>query len=110
MESKAVFTDIKEDVAGIVNETVERQLKSKAYSPSDVQSWTSDITSEILSRLQLVSANFKYIATCAIMQKCESGLNVSTSCYWSTNTDGDCALKWENESLYCIVNVFSIAL
>ena len=110
MEPKGAFTDIKDDVARIMNETVEKSLKYKSYNATDVQGWTNGITTEIVSRLKEISTNFKYIATCAIMQKCEGGLHVSSTCYWSTNTDGNCALKWDNESLYCIVNVFSIAL
>ena len=109
MESKVVFTDIKDDVAEIINETTEKHLKLKMYSAADVQGWTNAITSEITSKLKEVSTNFKYIVTCAIMQKCEGGLHVASTCYWSTSTDGNCAFKWENETLYCIINVYALA-
>ncbi len=107
---KAVFTDIKDEVARVVNETVEKHLQHKSYNPMDVQGWTNAITSEVVNKLKAISTNFKYIVTCAIMQKSEAGLHVATTCYWSTSTDGNCALKWENESLYCIINVFSLAI
>jgi len=110
IENKAVFTDIKDDIAKIVNTAVEASLAKKSYNASDVQKWTNDITKGIIDKLKELSNNFKFIVTCAIMQKCEGGLHVASTCYWSTSTDGNCALRWENETLYCIINVFALAL
>ena len=110
METKVVFMDVKEDVAKVANGTVEKFLQRKSYNATDVQGWTNSITSEIVAKLKDISTNFKYIVTCAIMQKCEGGLHVASTCYWSTSTDGNCALKWENDSLYCIVNIFALSI
>ncbi len=105
-----MFADIKDAVGKEMNEAVDKHLKQKSYNATDVQGWTNNITSEIVGRLKEASPNFKYIVTCAIMQKSDGGLHVASTCYWSTSTDGNCALKWENETMYCIINVFAVAL
>lgn len=110
METKAVYTDIKDDIAKVLNNTVEKHLKGKVYTAIDVQNWTNAITSDVVLGLKEISTNFKYIVTCAIMQKCEGGLHIASTCYWSTSTDGNSAFKWENDSMNCIINVFTLAL
>ncbi len=110
MESKTVFADIKDVVAREVGDAVDAHLKQKYYNATDVQGWTNAITSEILLKLKEASPNFKYIVTCTIMQKSDGGVHVETSCYWNASTDGNCAMKWENETMYCVINVFAVAI
>jgi dynein light chain Tctex-type 1 len=44
------------------------------------------------------------------MQKADCGLNISGSCYWDNDIDGTVTVKWDNQSLTCIVNVFGCGL
>uniref|UniRef100_A0A182T746 Uncharacterized protein n=1 Tax=Anopheles maculatus TaxID=74869 RepID=A0A182T746_9DIPT len=41
--------------------------------------------------------------TCMIMQKNGAGLHTASSCYWNNETDGSCTVRWENKTMYCIV-------
>jgi dynein light chain Tctex-type 1 len=104
------FTGIKELVAASVNESVEKHLKGKAYSATDAPGWTNLISDEIVKQLQGVNRNFKYSVICTIMQKSDAGLHMSSSCFWNTATDGNSTIRWDNDSMYCIVNVFGFAL
>ena len=45
-----------------------------------------------------------------IMQKSDAGLNISGSCYWDNEVDGNLTIKWENPSLICIINIFGCGL
>lgn len=44
------------------------------------------------------------------MQKADCGLNLSGSCYWDNEVDGTVTVKWDSQSLICVVNVFGCAL
>lgn len=44
------------------------------------------------------------------MEKNGAGLNSAISCYWDNNTDGNCTVRWENESIHCNVSAFGLAL
>jgi hypothetical protein len=44
------------------------------------------------------------------MQKADCGLNISGSCYWDNDTDGTVTVKWDSQTLTCIVNVFGCGL
>ncbi|MBN3274541.1 DYLT1 protein, partial [Polyodon spathula] len=47
---------------------------------------------------------------CAVMQKSGAGLHTANSCYWDTATDGNCTVRWENRTMYCVVSVFAVAV
>ena len=44
------------------------------------------------------------------MQKTGAGMAWASSCIWDEETDGNCTVRWENDSMYCIVNVFGLAI
>jgi hypothetical protein len=48
--------------------------------------------------------------TCVIMQKAGAGLNTASACLWDRQTDGSCTVKWENNTIFCIVSVFGLAI
>uniref|UniRef100_A0A8C1MIA8 Dynein light chain n=1 Tax=Cyprinus carpio TaxID=7962 RepID=A0A8C1MIA8_CYPCA len=37
-------------------------------------------------------------------------LHTAGSCFWDNSIDGSCMVPRENESLYCIVRVFGVAI
>lgn len=44
------------------------------------------------------------------MQKADCGVNISGSCYWDNDVDGNVTIKWENTTLIAIVNIFACGL
>ncbi|PIO26236.1 hypothetical protein AB205_0119440 [Aquarana catesbeiana] len=44
------------------------------------------------------------------MQKRGGGLHSASSSFWDNTTDGSCTVRWENRTMYCIVNVFAVAI
>jgi dynein light chain Tctex-type 1 len=84
-------------------------LGDKTYQSGEVQSWTGQVSEEVVTELKEVNSNFKYCVTCVIMQKANAGLHISSTCFWDCNTDGSLTVKWENDTMYCIVNVFGLS-
>uniref|UniRef100_A0A3B4ZBI4 Dynein light chain Tctex-type 1 n=1 Tax=Stegastes partitus TaxID=144197 RepID=A0A3B4ZBI4_9TELE len=101
-DSALVSSDFKTAVEGVVGGNV--------YQHSRVKQWNSSVIEQCLSQLNKLGKPFKYIVNCIIMQKTGAGLQTACACFWDNSTDGCCAVKWENESMHCIVNVFGMAI
>ena len=103
------FQVMKEDVATSVNKIVNTFLQQKEYNQDEVQTWTAQLSEEIVKALENMSSNFKFCVSCVILQKGDAGMHISTTCYWDSNVDGSVAIKCENNSMYCIVNIFGVS-
>ena len=103
------FQVMKEDVATSVNKIVNIFLQQKEYNQDEVQTWTAQLSEEIVKALKNMSSNFKFCVSCVILQKGDAGMHISTTCYWDSNVDGSVAIKCENNSMYCIVNIFGVS-
>ena len=104
------FHDVKGDIQTLVGKVIEDHLKQRTYSSKDSQKWSNTISEKIIADMRVFNSNFKYIVTCIILQKGESGLSLSSTCYWNSVLDGNITVRWDNSTMYCIVNVFGVAL
>ncbi|XP_041982994.1 dynein light chain Tctex-type 1-like [Aricia agestis] len=99
-----------EEVQKIVRDNIELCLGGNIYSHSRSPQWISNITEKTITRLNKLNKPFKYILRVTITQKNGSGLHTAATYFWDTNTDGTCTVRWENKYMYCIVNVWALAL
>ncbi|KAM8847339.1 dynein light chain Tctex-type 1 [Synchiropus picturatus] len=107
-EEETVF--VVEKVSQIIKESVGATIGENVYHHSRVNLWSTSVVQQCLSQLSKLGKPFKYIVTCVIMQKTGAGLQTASSCFWDNTTDGSCAVRWENKSMYCIVTVFGLAI
>lgn len=40
----------------------------------------------------------------------QSSLELTSNCFWNASTDGQTAVRWENDNLHVIMSLFSCAL
>lgn len=99
-----------EDISSIIKESVDVVLQNQQYNEQKVGSWTSSCLETCMKRLVALNKAFKYVVTCAIMQKNGAGLHTAASCFWDNGTDGTRTVRWENKSMYCICTVFAVAV
>jgi len=94
-----------------LREVAETTLQNAVYHHSKVVEWNKAITETILNHLKQLDKSSKYIVTVTILQKktSVSGFHTSTSCLWDARTDYVCSYRWENRSMMCIINVYSVA-
>lgn len=110
------FAKIKDEANTIVNSTVAAIVGKNAnsdevdYDPKQVQTWIERINTDTLDKLQGVSQNFKFIVSTTVVQKNGAGIHVSSTCFWEQATDGNLTFRWENKSMYVIIQVFGLAL
>jgi dynein light chain Tctex-type 1 len=103
------FAELRDRIMEKMKALIGVHLQEKTYQAKDGPAWAHEISEEAVRELQTIDTNFKYAVTCIILNKNEGGLHMSSSCYWNTTTDGNCVIKWENESMYCILNAFGFA-
>ncbi|XP_029597067.1 dynein light chain Tctex-type 3 isoform X1 [Salmo trutta] len=99
-----------EEASNSVKECIQSIIGEESYRQDTVNQWTAKIVEQALTLLVKQSKSYKYIVSCAVMQKSGAGLHTANSCYWDTVTDGSCTVKWENRTMYCVVSVFAVAL
>ncbi|XP_076021982.1 dynein light chain Tctex-type 3 [Genypterus blacodes] len=99
-----------EEADNLVKECIEKAIGGEDYNQSQVNKWTAAIVEHSLTQMIKLGKPFKYIVTCAVMQKSGAGLHTANSCYWDTNMDGSCTVRWENRTMYCVVSVFAVAI
>ncbi|NXF37501.1 DYLT3 protein, partial [Nyctibius bracteatus] len=99
-----------DEAHNIVKECIESVLGKADYNHNKVNQWTATIVEQSLTHLVKLGKTYKYIVTCAVMQRSGAGLHTASSCFWDTTTDGTCTVRWENRTMNCIVNVFAVAI
>uniref|UniRef100_A0A8C3UEF5 Dynein light chain Tctex-type 3 n=2 Tax=Catharus ustulatus TaxID=91951 RepID=A0A8C3UEF5_CATUS len=99
-----------DEAHNIVKECIENVLGKADYNHNKVNQWTAAIVEQSLTHLVKLGKTYKYIVTCAVMQRSGAGLHTASSCFWDTTTDGTCTVRWENRTMNCVVNVFAVAI
>ena len=104
------FSQMKENAQQLVRAQIEKVLQKKVYNSREAQTWTNIISEACVKCLTDTSKNFKYIISTLIVQKASCGLNISGSCFWDSESDGNVSVMWESNTMVCIVNVYGLAL
>lgn len=98
------------DIYNAVREIIERIINGRPYQQEKVNEWIGSISEKSLRFLTGLQKRFKYIVTCSITQRMNAGLHTAASYYWDNGTDGTCTIRWENETVSCVVTVIGLAL
>ncbi|XP_053560601.1 dynein light chain Tctex-type 3 isoform X1 [Bombina bombina] len=109
-QNKVEATFNAEDASVIVKECVDVILSGVDYDESRVNEWMSSVIEQSLTHLVKMGKAYKYIVTCTVMQRRGAGLHTASSSFWDNTTDGSCTVRWENRTIYCVVNVFAVAI
>ncbi|XP_028298396.1 dynein light chain Tctex-type 3-like [Gouania willdenowi] len=99
-----------DEADGIIKESIESVVGADDYSQNQVNKWTAGIVERCLTQLVKLGKAYKYMVTCAVMQKTGAGLHTANSCYWDTAMDGSSTVRWENRTMFCVVTVFAVAV
>ncbi|XP_046403636.1 dynein light chain Tctex-type-like [Ischnura elegans] len=99
-----------ETIQSIIKESIEYVLKEKDYEKEKVKSWAHDIGERCLQGIAALEKPFKFIVEVSIMQRNGAGFHSSTACYWEATQDGISSLRWDNETMHCILNVVGLSI
>ncbi|PNI27563.1 DYNLT3 isoform 2 [Pan troglodytes] len=90
-----------EEAHNIVKECVDGVLGGEDYNHNNINQWTASIVEQSLTHLVKLGKAYKYIVTCAVVQKSAYGFHTASSCFWDTTSDGTCTVRWENRTMNC---------
>jgi dynein light chain Tctex-type 1 len=97
-------------VRAITDQAIRSTLNYQVYDHSSVNRWSSEILETTLRNLCERFPPYKFISQCLIVQKAGGGIHVSSSCYWDSSCDGMVTVRWENESMHCIMSIHGLAV
>ncbi|CAM4898947.1 unnamed protein product [Rotaria socialis] len=93
----------------IIRAIVEDILNRNKFNEDNVNSWTRQIVDRCQQSLLEIHNSFKTIITAMIIPKSEENIHMSNACLWDYEVDGSTIIKWENNSMYCIVSAFALS-
>ncbi|XP_055500561.1 dynein light chain Tctex-type 3 [Leucoraja erinacea] len=99
-----------DETNNIVKECIDNVIGGVDYNHSKINQWIAAVVEQSLMHLVKMGKPYKYIVTCAVMQKSGAGLHTASSCYWDSSTDGSCTVRWESRTMYCVVSVFAVSI
>jgi dynein light chain Tctex-type 1 len=89
---------------------MKQKLLHERWNAKKVEVWSKDIIEATLKRLAEAKAAYKYVVTCAIMQRTGAGLTAAFATRWDQSRDAFVSVPFESEHLHCIVTVYWIKL
>ena len=81
------------EIKKIISETIELTIGYQSYQANKMNQWTSNIVEIILDSIVKLNHHYKYIVYCVIMQKNNSALHTTSSCFW--DFDQDCSSTFQ---------------
>ena len=108
MTEEVTFSSFVDDLDAFLRKTVNSVLEDKTYDKSEAQSWSKEITTQIMEGLNRQQNGFKYLVSTTIFQKGDASLNFSTSCLWEKGVDGSVTVRIENDTMLCFVCLFGL--
>ena len=108
MSKDLKFSDHKDEVATMVDETLKKNFDGKEYEQKEVQTALNAAVDEIVKNLHTNHKEFKWVVNGTAFQKGDSSLHYSSACLWNPNTDGSTTQKYENDGLHAFVTVYGM--
>jgi len=103
------FGEIRKSAHEVVNAIVASSLKGKTYDQYSVNDWSDLITQKVVDGLRGLSPNFKYVASCMLVQAKGAGLHGCTLAHWDGRDDGGVEVRWSNRTIVAYVTAFGLA-
>ncbi|XP_021537321.1 dynein light chain Tctex-type 3 isoform X1 [Neomonachus schauinslandi] len=76
-----------DEAHNIVKECIDGVLGGEDYNQNNINQWTASIVEQSLTHLVKLGKAYKYIVTCAVVQRSAYGFHTASSCFWDTTSD-----------------------
>ena len=108
MSKDLKFEDIKEEVRGLVEDSLKGHLDGE-YVEGDQQTKMNETINEINQKLHSDYPGYKFVVTGTTFKKGRSGLNTSSGAFWNVNDDGSIMGKYEDDNQHAFVTVYGVS-
>ncbi|CAF4202803.1 unnamed protein product [Rotaria sp. Silwood2] len=94
----------------IIRNIVENILNKNQFNMESIDKWNRQIVDTCQKSLSEIYNSFKIIITTMIIPKNDENVYMGNACLWDYKVDGSTIIKWENDSMYCVVSAFALSL
>ncbi|CAD7937200.1 unnamed protein product [Amoebophrya sp. A120] len=95
-----------EEIRAVTNRVVHETLQDSVYDQEKVNEWCETIVDSSLRGLNDLRRPYKYVVTCVIVEKAESGTHTAATAFWDQENDGLWSAHICNSTLDCFTTVF----
>jgi len=85
-------------------------LADKDYVADEVPELSGEISERCLSRGRDLCPTYKIVVNVSLLQRTGSGLHTCSACFWDRELDACCSIRWESQSMYCIIAIFGVSV
>ena len=97
------------EVQAALRAVLAERVAKTAYDPAKAAQITKHIAEDLREKVKALGCErHKLVVQVTLGQKAGQAARLSSRCLWDTATDGFASESYENESLYCVCQVFAL--
>lgn len=97
------------EVQAVLRAVLRERMERQAYDPVKAAHITKHIAEDLREKVKALGCErHKLIIQVTLGQKTGQAMRLASRCLWDTTTDGFATESYENETLYCVCQVFAL--
>mmetsp|Transcript_40364 Transcript_40364/g.72494 ORF Transcript_40364/g.72494 Transcript_40364/m.72494 type:complete len:135 (-) Transcript_40364:1655-2059(-) len=93
----------------VVGELIEERMKNQQYDPVKGAQTAKQLADDLRERVKALGyERYKLIIQVTVGQKTGQAMRIQSRCLWDTNADNSASCFYENETLYCVCQVYGL--
>jgi hypothetical protein len=97
------------EARAVLRAVLRERVEKQQYDPVKAAHITKHIAEDLREKIKALGCErYKLVIQVTLGQKTGQAMRIASRCLWDTNTDGFASESYENESLYCVCQVFAL--
>uniref|UniRef100_A0A061QTB8 Flagellar outer dynein arm light chain 2 n=1 Tax=Tetraselmis sp. GSL018 TaxID=582737 RepID=A0A061QTB8_9CHLO len=96
-------------VLKVVKDLIQERMKDQQYDPVKGAQTAKQLADDLRERVKLLGyERYKLIIQVTVGQKTGQAMRIVSRCLWDANADNCASAYYENETLYCVCQVYGL--
>lgn len=97
------------EASAVLRAVLKERVADAPYDPSKAAQLTKHIAEDLREKIKALGcARHKLVVQVSLGQKAGQATRIVSRCLWDTSTDGFASESYENETMYCVCQVFAL--
>ncbi|KIZ01493.1 hypothetical protein MNEG_6468 [Monoraphidium neglectum] len=97
------------DVQAILRAVLRERMEKQQYDPVKAAHISKHIAEDLREKVKALGCErHKLVIQVTLGQKAGQATRIASRCLWDTSTDGFASEHYENETMYCVCQVFAV--
>mmetsp|Transcript_12491 Transcript_12491/g.35085 ORF Transcript_12491/g.35085 Transcript_12491/m.35085 type:complete len:135 (-) Transcript_12491:272-676(-) len=93
----------------VVKDMIEERMSGQQYDPVKGAQTAKQLADDLRERVKMLGyERYKLIIQVTVGQKTGQAMRLVSRCLWDTNADNAASAYYENETLYCVCQVYGL--